>query len=108
MIYIKIGREERNLRNADPRWITAAIRGEREAHGRVCVQVRFDLPGIKLLLTTPGCPSRGGRSIAHFNADEQRLISLWKELGLFDDAAFAPGKIVDFVQQLGRRFGLAA
>lgn len=108
MIYIKIGPEERNLKSADPRWITEAIRGEREEHGRVCVQVRFDLPGITLLLSTPGCSNCGGRPIAHFNTDEQRLIGLWKELGLFDDASFAPGKIVDFVQQLGRRFGLAA
>lgn len=108
MIFVKIGFEERNLEDADPRWITQAIRGEREAHPRVCVQVRFDLPGVKLVLTTPGCARGGGTPTEQFNTEEQSLIERWKELGLFDDADFPPGNIVAFVQQVTRRFGIPA
>jgi len=108
VIRIKIGIEERHLAMAEPQWIVRAIRGERDNHGYARVQIRFDLEGIHLVLATPGGPGGPGRPISCFNREEQRLIKYWKELGLFDNERFSPDTIVEFVNSIGRKYGIAA
>ena len=108
MIYFRIGAEERLIALATPQWIAQAIQGARREGARICVTVRFAIPGISLVLATPGCPSGPGRSASTFNRDEQQLIEEWRSLGLFEDPDFGPGPVISFRQCLIRRFGVAA
>lgn len=109
MIFIKIGSEERNLDNADQQWITQTISRLRRAGGRVCVAIRFELPGIKIRVATHDCPKGpGGRPLDTFKRDEQRLFKLWDEMGLNDDPDVAPGTIIAFLNRAVRMLGVAA
>lgn len=108
MIYVKIATEERKLEEADQQWITQSIIRHRRAHGTVCVQVRFDLPGITVRLTTHDCPRGPGSPIDHFSRDERRLIEFWRELDLFEDPTFPPGKIIAFLNRATRIIGTLA
>lgn len=99
---IRIGNDERALRDADPQWITREIRERREDGRMVCVMVRLRTADLLLDLATRGCCSGGGSgSLRRASRREKRVRGLWDRLGL-DAMDIDPGDVVAFVQQVDR------
>jgi hypothetical protein len=104
MSTIKIGNDERELRDADPQWIAQEIKGRRKDGQAVCVTVRIDEPGATLSLCTPACRmSVGGGGGRAPNAREAAIFELWNKRGL-NDGEVEPGEVIAFVQQVLRLF----
>lgn len=99
MSTIRIGTDERDLRDADPQWITQEIQGRRKDGLRVCVVVQIRTADISMTLATPGCGGAGGGRPP--NRREREVFELWEELGL-DEQGFEPGKVVAFVKRVIR------
>ena len=100
MSTIRIGTDERELRDADPQWITQEIQGRRKDGLRVCVVVQIRTADISMTLATPGCGGTGGAGRPP-NRHEREVFELWEELGL-DELRFEPGKVVAFVKRVIR------
>lgn len=102
MSTIRIGNDQRELREADPQWITQGINGRRRDGQAVCVTVRIDEPGATLSLCTPACRVGGGGGGGRApNAREAAIFELWNKRGL-NDSEVEPGEVVAFVQQVLR------
>jgi hypothetical protein len=100
MVTISIGTSgERNLNEADERWINQQINRRRDNDEPVCVRVRIKDGYLDLLLATPSCGGgSGGRAP---NVQEQQIINLWDKHGLFN-SNFNGGNLVAFLKQLDR------
>ncbi len=103
MSTIKIGNDQRDLREADAAWIASEIAGRRKDGQAVCVFVQINESGANLPLMTPACrvgASRGGRG-REPNAIEVAIIELWNSRGL-NSGQVEPGQVIAFVRQLLR------
>lgn len=102
MITVNIAGESRVYPDqASESWINEQIGRRRRDNPNVCVQVVVKTSGLDLSLATPGCGggSGGGRQA---NANEQRVIELWRERGL-TASGFTSGNLVAFLKQLQRQ-----
>jgi len=100
MTTVKIGTEERLLRNADPQWIERQINGRRHDELNVCVVVVVTAEDVDIRLTTPTCSAaRGG--YRPLTPREEAIAGLWKRCGLAD-MNFSAGSLIAFVKQLPR------
>lgn len=98
-VTVRIGSAERTDQDISPAWITDQINARRQAGEPVCVTVRFRLGSGEVGFATKDCGAGGiGRPPTPF---EQRLLDLWLRHQL-NDASFAPGNVVAFVQQARR------
>lgn len=100
MTTIRIGAEERPLRDADQHWIAQQINGRRHDGQSVCVLVTVNAPEVDIRLATPVCGAGGGGSRA-FTRREQAIIELWGKCGL-SERDFSAGNVISFVEQLTR------
>jgi hypothetical protein len=75
MVTVTIGSDSRSLQDADPRWVTQAVRGRRKDGQSVCVRVRIQQPGADVALHTLNCGSGFGGGRAP-NAREQQILML--------------------------------
>lgn len=97
---IKIGNDQRDLREADPSWITSEIVGRRKDGQAVCVFVQINESGANLPLMSQACRSAHGRGGGRApNALETAIIDLWKSLGL-DSGEVEPGPVNAFVRRV--------
>jgi hypothetical protein len=102
MSSIKIGREERLLRNAEPHWITHQINDRLRDGLVVCVVIIINEPDVDLCLATPACGRGGGGRTRPLTAREIEIVALWTRHGL-NEAEFAAGSVVAFVKQALQR-----
>ncbi len=99
---VKIGSEERSLDTADEQWINQQINKRRADGEQVCVRVQIVAEGVNVSLSTPTCGGgRGGGRGRRPNANEQRIVDLWRERGL-TAPNFTGGSLVAFLKQLRR------
>jgi len=97
MIKIRIGDSEREIKDADPSWVTQQVNRRRRNGVPVCVRIEIDEPPLKLRLSTPECgPSRGGRPP---RPGERRILDLWNKHKLNTDE-FTGGNLQAFIAQL--------
>lgn len=96
-IKIKIGSEQRTLAEANPDCINQQINRRRNDSEAVCVRISVECPGIRLVLSTPDCPTGGGTRRP--NREEERILLLWEERGL-SRRDFTGGNVVAFLKQL--------
>ena len=96
---IKIGNEERPLRDVDAQWITQQIVNRRKEGFDVCVIISVTAPDIDLRFATPSCGGGGGSR--QLRPGEQELLDLWVRHRL-NEKDFSPGGVVAFVQQVNR------
>lgn len=99
MSTIRIGTDERDLRDADPQWITQEIQGRRKDGQSVCVVIQIRTSDLSMTLATPGCGGGGGGRLP--NRREREVFDLWEELGL-GEMGFDPGRVVAFVKRVSR------
>lgn len=96
---IKIGQEERALRDATPQWITQQIVNRRKDGLTVCVLVSITTPDADVRFATPACGGGGGSR--QLRPREQELLDLWIRHQL-NERDFPPGGVVAFVQSVVR------
>lgn len=98
---IRIGIDERDLRDADTQWITQEIVGRRQDGQDVCVLVRINEPGANLPLSTPACRVGGGGGGGGRppNALETAIFDLWEKRGL-NSGNVEPGEVIAFVRHV--------
>lgn len=102
MSTIKIGNDQRDLRNADAQWITSEIVGRHKDGRAVCVAVQINESGANLPLMTQACRvGQGGGGGRAPNALESAIIDLWNRHGL-NSGEVEPGQVVAFVRQVLR------
>jgi len=99
MSTIRIGTDERDLRDADSQWITQEIQGRRRDGLAVCVVIQIRTADLSMTLATPGCGGAGGGRLP--NRREAEVLKLWEELGL-GEPGFEPGSVVAFVKRVNR------
>jgi hypothetical protein len=97
---IRIGTDERPLRDADAEWIGHEISGRRKDGQSVCVFVTLRHGGIDLRLATPTCGGGPG-SGRQLNPREQAIVDLWKQCGL-NDSDFSVEGVIRFVRNVSR------
>lgn len=95
---ISIGGQVRSLRDATPQWIHDQFQSHGDA--KPCVIVRIHIADIQLALNTPNC-HLGGSGGRGPNQKEKGIFDLWNKLHL-DEATFAVGNVIAFVQQVTR------
>lgn len=103
MSTIKIGNDQRDLREADATWIASEIVGRRKDGQAVCVFVQINESGANLPLMTQACRVGGGGGGGRRapNALEAAIIELWNRHGL-NSGEVEPGQLVAFVRQVLR------
>lgn len=102
MSTIKIGSDQRDLREADAQWIASEIAGRRKDGQAVCVFVQINESGANLPLMTQACRvGAGGGGGRAPNALETAIIELWNSRGL-NSGEPEPGQVIAFVRQLLR------
>lgn len=79
--------------------IAQQINRRRDDGAAICVRIALKSEGIDVTLGTPACGGLGGGRRP--NDREQRVIDLWRQLGLSDDK-FAGGQVVAFLRQVQR------
>lgn len=105
MIFIRIGKVERKLEEAEESWINQEINGRKEAGESVCVRVRFDEGDLSFNIQTPTCSTTFGGGFIP-NRHEKAIIELWDERGLNNDD-FTGGNVIAFIKQLKKLMQLA-
>ena len=100
MSSIRIGADERPLRDADPQWINQSIRARRNDGHDVCVLVSIQASGVSVTLATPGCGGGGGGGRAP-NTREAHVLDLWTKLGL-SATGWQSGNVVAFLHQVDK------
>jgi len=100
MVTVTIADETRDLANASEHWITQSINERRQRGGPVCVRVSIELSGLRMALTTPGCPAGNGGGRAP-NNNEREVFALWEERGL-NRPDFSAGNLIAFLKQFRR------
>jgi hypothetical protein len=98
MSYIKIGGEQRPLRDASEQWISEQLRRRRAEGASICVQVVLKTNSIDMVLATPDCQGGGG-GVRPPTQQEKELFELWAKRGL-NDATFSAGNVIAFLKQV--------
>jgi hypothetical protein len=98
MIKIQIGSEDRELDNADERWINQQINRRRADGQTVCVMVTVQEGDLDMVLSTPTCGASRGSGRPP-RPGEKEVFDLWNKRGL-NKADFTGGNLVAFLKQL--------
>lgn len=97
MVILGIGAEQRPADRVDEEWINQQIDRRRADGQTVCVTVTVDQDGLNMVLSTPGCHSRG--SGRRPRAKEKEIFDLWGQAGL-NDSQFSGANVVAFLKRL--------
>lgn len=97
MVTLSINGQE--VSPSDEAAINQQVNRRRNDGARICVRVEIKGEGMHVVLGTPDCDARGGGRQA--NEREQRILDLWRQLGLAD-GHFAGGQVIAFLRQVQR------
>ncbi len=100
MVTVRVGTEERDVKDVDQQWLCKQINGRRHEHQSDCVIVRIKADNIDMVLSTPGCAAGGGGGRAP-NHREAEIFDLWAKAHL-NDAWFSCGNVHEFLVHLRR------
>lgn len=94
-VTIQVGTQRLPWEEFTMSWLTDQLRRQASR----CVRIEVDHPDANLLLRSGGCPPASARSTRPPNRKEQAIFDLWDYRGMHD-AAWAPGNLNAFLQQL--------
>lgn len=95
---IRIGSEERNLKEADVNWICGRMEAYRRAGEEPCVRISIRKDGVSVLLSTLACGGSGASSRPP-NPREQEILDHWRQCGL-GGQTYVPTNLVTFVRAI--------
>lgn len=100
MITVSIGGISVPIEKAGEGWINQMIQDARKRGVPLCVQVRVQIPGVDIALSSPGCGNVGGGGRPP-NETERKIFDAWNRRGL-SEPEFHPGSVRAFLNDLAR------
>lgn len=102
MVHVRIGKEDRDLRDVTSTWLRAGIERLRHLNEPVCVRVSINSGIIDMVLATSDCPTGNSDEFRPYRGVEIKIFHDWQAKRL-DTVAFSVGELEDFLKSL-RKF----
>lgn len=97
MVKIRIGFDERILKDLDESWVSKMINSRRKDQQHFVIKVVIDTENVNMVLSTPDPGSIGGSRRP--NPSEAEIFSIWDSRGLNTDN-FTVGDVMFFLHTI--------